>query len=114
VNERADRSTVPAGVSLVALHATFRSPNLKARLGSAREEFRCTKPSSLAQLTLLVRLAQSCWAWTVTLQSHSGDTTLAQPPKHATAMAMLHLVCDAHRALWRGYQEADAIIDYTL
>lgn len=30
----------PAGCGLVAVHATFRSPNLKARLGSAREEFR--------------------------------------------------------------------------
>ena len=48
---------MPAGVSLVALHATFRSPNLKARLGSAREEFRCTIPSSLAQLTLLASAA---------------------------------------------------------
>lgn len=29
-----------AGAAITSAHATFRSPNLKARLGSARDEFR--------------------------------------------------------------------------
>lgn len=31
---------VVAGAAIILVHATFRSPNLKARLGSARDEFR--------------------------------------------------------------------------
>jgi hypothetical protein len=53
----------PAGVSLVALHATFRSPNLKARLGSAREEFRCRQSSCGTNAASV-----ACWASTVLLR----------------------------------------------
>lgn len=53
----------------------------------------------------------ACWGSTVVLQQAMMTQCMRN---HQKCNGETYSWCGVHRALWRGYQEADAIIDYTL